>query len=122
MRFVTAGLFNTALGLSIIFLLMASGFGDVWSNVIGFAIGIAVSFLLNSRWTFGARGRSRFAFLRFTVVVAIAWLCNLGTLLAVRDLTVFGAHAGQIAGVAVYAAIGFVGMRHFAFPGKPIHG
>ena len=120
-RFIAAGLFNTAVGLSVIFLCMAIGIGDVMANVIGFSIGITVSFIVNSRWTFASRGRGRFAILRFAAVTAVAWCANLLALLAVRDLTAFGAYAGQIAGTAVYAAIGFVGMRHFAFAGAPRH-
>lgn len=121
-RFIAAGLFNTAIGLSIIFACMAAGTGDVVANIIGYAIGITVSFFVNSRWTFAARGRTRFAFMRFGVVTAIAWVCNLIALLAVRDMTALGAHAGQIAGVVVYAGVGFLGMRHFAFAGAPRHG
>lgn len=56
-RFVVVGLLNTAVGLGVIYgCKFFLEFGNVLANVVGYACGITVSFLLNSSWTFEYRG------------------------------------------------------------------
>jgi putative flippase GtrA len=42
-------------------------------------VALAVSFMLNKRWTFGLRGNRLASLLRFLAVFAIAYGANLGT-------------------------------------------
>lgn len=56
-RFLSVGVANTVVGLLVIY---AAKFflrlGDVPANALGYAVGLLLSFALNSRWTFGYRG------------------------------------------------------------------
>lgn len=114
-KYGAVGLINTAVGVSVIFALMAFGVGDFAANAGGFAVGLVVSYALNSRWTFRHRGAAGPAALRFAAVIAVAYAVNLAVLVAARAVLGPGSHLAQLIGVAAYAVIGFVGSRAFAF-------
>src|SRR5687768_4456318 len=81
-RFVIVGIANTVVGLSsIYFAKWAMGFGDTTANLFGYLIGLTVSFVLNKTWTFAYSGAWWPAFARFLAVFAVAYLCNLATVL-----------------------------------------
>lgn len=83
-RFCLVGLVNTAVGLSLIYAgKFIFGLGDILANAIGYAIGLMVSFTLNSRWTFRYDGPVWPALLRFLVTFAISYAANIATVLAV---------------------------------------
>lgn len=115
-RYGAVGVMNTALGLAVIYTCMALGVGDVAANLVGYAVGFVVSYMLNSRWTFAFHGAHGPAAGRFLIVLGIAYLANLLTLLTARDAWGVGSHGAQLLGVLVYAAVGFIGSRAFAFP------
>lgn len=114
-RYGTVGVVNTIVGLSLIYGFMALGFGDVASNLIGYAVGLLVSFKLNAGWTFARSNAGIGAAGRFAVVIAVAYLANLAALLAARDGLGLNSHLAQLVGVVVYAVIGFIGSRNYAF-------
>jgi putative flippase GtrA len=114
-RYGAVGVLNTALGLATIYACMALGVGDVLANAVGYATGLAISYMLNARWTFAFRGSHGSAAARFLVVLGIAYLANLCILLMARDAWGVGSHLAQLLGVLVYAAVGFIGSRAFAF-------
>lgn len=114
-KYGAVGVINTIVGLSVIYGLMAVGLGDVAANLIGYAIGLLVSFRLNSGWTFARSKAGTGAAGRFALVIAVAYLANLASMLAARDLLGLNSHLAQLVGVIVYAVIGFVGSRSFAF-------
>jgi putative flippase GtrA len=118
LRYVVVGLVNTAVGLSIIFALMLAGVADVAANAIGYAVGLCVSFVLNGRWTFGASSLDAGRLLRFLLVVGLSYLANLAALVVARDALGWGSHHGQLAGAAVYTAVGFIGSHWFAFAAR----
>jgi putative flippase GtrA len=115
-RFGAVGVVNTIVGYSAIVAGLFLGFGDVPANLAGFSIGFAVSFVLNSRWTFaggGAPGSARL--LRYLAAFAVAYLCNLAVMLAAR--TVLGAEnpLAHLAGMIAYVAIFYLASRFFVF-------
>lgn len=114
-RYGLVGAANTAVGLAIIFLCMALGLGDIASNAVGYAVGLGLSYLLNSQWTLGHRGSHAAAVSRFLIVVAIAYVANLSAMLVARDWIGLNSHFAQLVGVAVYVGIGFAGSRLYAF-------
>lgn len=114
-RYIIVGLINTAGGLAIIYLCMALGLGDVTANLIGYAVGFAISFFLNGKWTFRRASLSHVEFAWFVSVVVIAYLVNLGTMLYTRDGLNLGSVVAQMAGVVAYAAVGYFGMKFVAF-------
>lgn len=114
-RYGVVGALNTAVGLAVIFLFMALDFGDVAANAIGYLVGLSLSYVLNSQWTFGYRGAHAAAAPRFLLVIAAAYAANLAALLLARDWGGVDSHLAQLFGVATYVAIGFVGSRLYAF-------
>lgn len=117
-RYAVVGIINTAVGFSLILVLMASGLGDISANFFGYFLGIAVGFVLNGRWTFSHAKLTRVELIKYLTVVITAYLANLLALLIVRDAFAFGSVAGQFAGVLAYAAVGFIGMRQLAFKSR----
>ena len=115
-RFAAVGVANTLFGLACIygckyFLRM----DDVAANAAGYAAAVALAFMLNRNWTFRHQGPAAPAFLRYLAVLATAYAANLLAVLIARDALGWNGYVAQIAGVAPYAAIGYLGSRWFAF-------
>lgn len=110
--YLLVGLFCTACTIFVIFLLMACQVGDVTSNAIGYAVGLVVSFVLNSTFTFRARMHIG-SLTRFLLVALVAYLCNLATFFLANGLT-GNSHLAQIAGMPVYTVVGFVLNKYWA--------
>ena len=119
-RFVVVGLVNTAVGLAIIygckfFLAM----NDVVANILGYAVGLMVSFVLNASWTFEYRGPMLAAALRFLVVFVIAYLVNLVTVLALIHLAEVNSYLAQAIGMPIYTVCFYLLSRLYAFRSQP---
>ena len=113
--FCLVGLVNTAVGLSVIFFLKgALGVSDVPANLVGYGVGISVSFLLNKRFTFGHEGVFVATALKFAAVTLIAYGANLATVLCSMEAGI-NSYIAQALGNVPYAAIGFIGSRYFVF-------
>jgi putative flippase GtrA len=114
-RFAVVGVLNTSFGLAIIFLGKWLGLGDYSANLLGYAIGLILSFQLNSRWSFRDHGRRRFGGLRFFVVFGIAWVGNVIALtIMLRGLSI-NAWIAQCVSVVVYTVLFYIGARFFVF-------
>lgn len=115
-RFLTVGVVNTLVGLTCIYAAMALlGLGLVASNAIGYAVGVAISFMLNRSWTFGQSGAWGGPLARWLGVVAVSYACNIAAAsFAHRSLGV-DAYVAQLVGVVVYTAVSFLGAKLFAF-------
>lgn len=115
-KFVVVGALNTAVGLAFIFAAKALlGWGDLAANAFGYAVGLITSFLLNRTWTFRDRGRIRPTLLRFLGAFALAYLANLASVFALRDLAGVDSYVAQAAGVIPYTVLFFVASRLFVF-------
>lgn len=115
LRFAATGLLNTGFGLAVILALhLGLGLGVLAANALGYGAGIALSFLLNRRWTFGHAGPAWPSLWRFAAVLAVAFVASMGVLAGLGALGL-PYLAAQVAGVLVYSLIGFFGMRHVAF-------
>lgn len=115
-RFLTVGVFNTVFGYCIIFACMygASASPEV-SNVIGYAVGLTTSYLLNRHYTFRSTQRHRGEIIRFLVVFAAAYAANfVALLLLIRQL---GIHEGlsQILAGAVYVLASYAMNKLYVF-------
>ena len=119
-KFIAVGLVNTGVGLACMWGAMAVlGLGIVPANALGYAVGIGVSFLLNRAWTFAHQGPWLASFLRWLVIVAIAYSLNLLAVLTVNRQFRIDPYLSQLAGVVVYTAVSFLGARFFAFAARP---
>jgi putative flippase GtrA len=115
-KFVAVGVANTAIGLACIFAAKALlGWGDLAANVGGYGVGLTTSFALNRAWTFRDRGRISPALLRFLGAFLLAYLANLTTVFALRDLVGVDSYVAQAAGVVPYTALFFLASRAFVF-------
>lgn len=113
-RFAVVGVLNTTAGLGAIYGARALGLDEVPANAAGYALGLALSFTLNRRWTFRQRGPLPALALRFAVVTLFAWLLNLAVLLVLLRWDVAGALA-QAGAVATYTVASYLGLRCWAF-------
>jgi putative flippase GtrA len=121
LRFATVGVLNTLLGYAVIFLCMyVLGQGAVTSNVIGYAVGLLVSFVLNRTFTFRSTSAALPEAFRFLVIFVLAYLANLGVLIFLtRQLHVHEGLSQVLAG-AVYFVLSFALSKCYVF--KISHG
>lgn len=115
LRFGLVGMVNTAVGLSVIYALMLGlGVSPALSNMAGYAVGLCVSFVLNSRWTFRDR-MSLSGALRFLGAFAISYAANLACLLALIGPAGIAPEIAQLAAMVVYTLVFFLLSRLFVF-------
>ncbi|CKS34551.1 GtrA family protein [Variovorax sp. AB1(2024)] len=115
-RFLVVGVANTLVGLSVIF--AAKYFfdaRDVVANAIGYAVGICVSFTLNSRWTFAYKGDWVPAVVKFFVATGIAYVANLATVVTAIDLLNLNTYLAQAMGMPVYTVTAYLASRYIVF-------
>jgi putative flippase GtrA len=120
LRFILVCLGNTLVGLLCIY----AGkwlwqLGDIRANLLGYACGLSMSFLLNKRWSFRYHGRTGPALTRFLVVIGIAYLLNLAVVVGARDVWRLDSHLAHALGILPYTVCGYLGSRYFAFPQVP---
>ena len=113
-RFAVVGAANTLVGLLAVYACKAAGLGDVPANALGYAIGLANSFVWNRRWTFAHAGEPLAAIGRFLAVFLGAWLVNLAVVVALLRSGV-DAHLAHAVGIAPYTVLFYVGCRRWAF-------
>jgi putative flippase GtrA len=116
LRFVAVGFANTAIGLTAIYALMfffAAGPG--LANAAGYAIGLAVSFLLNRVWTFRNNRPISHVLPRFLLVAVVSYLLNLGVVLTATSHFGANPYIAQLFGVGLYTICMFFGCRLFVF-------
>jgi putative flippase GtrA len=115
LTFCCVGMANTLLGLAVIYALkLFIGASDLSANVAGYALGMAVSFLVNKVVTFGHARDYLGAVLRFVLVQIVAYALNLVTvLLLIRGGA--NSYAAQALGIIPYSVSGFLGAKFFVF-------
>lgn len=115
-KYIVVGVANTLLGYAIIFACMyLLGLSAEISNVIGYALGLVISYVMHRNFTFNSTQRRTTEVVRFVVVFAVAYLLNLGTLmLLIHHLQVHEAVAQVVAGV-VYVGASFVMQKFYVF-------
>lgn len=115
MRFGFVGLLNTAIALSLIWLLMVAGASPYVANLAGYALGLVISFTLNRIWTFRQRGPVKWTqVIQFLLACGASYLLNLATVaLALQAGT--PSYPAQIAGVPVYTACFFLMSKYVVF-------
>lgn len=115
-KFLAVGVLNTLVGLGTIYLCKwLGGIGDVTANIIGYAVGLANSFAWNRRWTFRHTGAVLPAIAKFLAVFLIAYLLNLGTVMAAIHGFGVNSYLAHAIGIAPYTAFFYLGSRLFVF-------
>ena len=115
-RFLLVGVANTCTGLVVIYTAKWLGhWSDVPANAMGYGVGLAVSFTLNSRWTFAFQGAQGSALARFLLVTAIAYAMNLATVLLALHVLALNSYLAQALGVPVFTLASFLLSKCFVF-------
>jgi putative flippase GtrA len=115
-RFLGVGVVNALLGLLVIY--AAKGFfgaGDISANLLGYGVGMTVSFVLNSRWTFDFSGAWKPAFVKFVVVSLFAYAANLLTVLAAIHSAAINSYVAQALGIPIYTLTVFLASKYLVF-------
>lgn len=114
--FFLVGIFNTLFGYAVIFLGMYGlGLSAITSNVLGYTLGLFISYSLNRVFTFKDSSKSAGEALRFLVVFAAAYCLNLACLIVLIDE--FKIHEGvsQVLAGVVYVFSAFVLNKYYVF-------
>lgn len=116
MRFLMVGAFNTLIGISIIFIAKwMFNFDDLLANILGYAIGLFVSFTFNKRWTFNYNGNFIINFYKFTVSFLVAYATNIITVLALKNFLLVNSYYAQLLGVIPYTCLFYLLCKFFVF-------
>ncbi|MEJ5299411.1 MAG: GtrA family protein [Thermodesulforhabdaceae bacterium] len=119
-KYLIVGFLITLIGYSIIFLLMYIGVSPETSNIIGYAVGITVSYILNKVYTFKSKAHPKKEFPKFLFSLLISYGLNLLTLiLCVRTLYI-NMYISQVISGTVYTLSGFFLAEYFAFRRKDV--
>lgn len=120
LRFAAVGVANTCVGMATILVFKyLLGWSDVYANMVGYAVGLCVSFSINGRWTFAFEGDRYRAFARFLIVVGVAYAANLAAVLALRNVEGWHWDWAHLGGMVVYTIVNFFGSRGFVFADRP---
>ncbi len=121
-RFVLVGITNTLLGMAIMFGLYNLAGVSYWlSTAANYVIVSVLSFVLNKTFTFGHKGRTAAAGLRFAVNIGVCYLVAYG---AAKPLVAFlfqeqdktlQENAAMLAGMCLFTGLNYVGQRAFVF-------
>jgi putative flippase GtrA len=119
LKFGIVGLFNTLLGYAVIFSCMyLLKLSPILSNVLGYMVGLVVSYVLNRQFTFENKSKSKLQILRFLIVFAVSYAINL--ILLVVSMQTFGLQAGisQVIGGVGYVLTSFLLNKYYVFVAK----
>lgn len=113
---------NTAAGLAIILVLSEiAGLHYILANMIGYACGLGIGFILHRRITFRNQAQDhhkRRELTRFILIFMLAYLSQLGVLyILVAWMGLYTAIA-QILAIGVYTVLNYLGNRYFTFHTK----
>jgi putative flippase GtrA len=114
-RFLLTGAANTLLGLCIIYALKLAGMHDIPANLLGYAIGISISYAMHSAWSFSYRGSVRAALPRYVLVTLVAYAANLATVSVVLYWWGLNGYVAQAFGIPPYVVVGYLGSRLYVF-------
>jgi len=122
-KFAFVGIANTFTGLAVIYLLKGIfSVGDAAANLLGYGVGLVISFLLNRSWTFRFLGATWTTLARFALIAFIGYALNLVTVLLAIDVFHFDGYLAQALGVPPYASFTYLGCRYFVFVPREVNG
>ena len=89
--------------------------GAIVANLLGYAVGLTVSFLLNRMWTFNSSARVARVLPRYILTAGICYLLNLGVVAFSTMHFSANPYLAQLFGVGIYTVCMFSGCRWFVF-------
>ena len=114
-KFMGVGILNTLLSIVVIFSLKYfANSSDLLANVIGYAVGLSCSFILNKRWTFNHSDHMLSTIPKFLLVFAVSYLFNIVTVLSLIKFGI-NPYFAHLAGIPIYSVLFYIGSRHYVF-------
>ena len=117
-KYLLVGVLNTIVGFGLIFLLMYFGYSPELANIIGYAVGICFSFVMNKIFTFKSKQTSKTAnlkeFAKFVSSMLIAWSLNFITLKICLKMGV-NAYLAQLISGGIYTITGYLLSKIWVF-------
>lgn len=119
--FLIVGGINTLVSAVLMFLLEKTGY---WvSTVVAYAVGAAISFFLNKKFTFKSEGKTTKSAVKFIINVAVCYIIAysvaqpLATLIlsATNLSTLWIERVAKLFGMGLYTLINYFGQKFFAF-------
>jgi Predicted membrane protein len=115
LKYLLVGTINTIVGYGIIFFLMFVGVSPEISNIVGYTVGISVSYVLNKIYTFQSKANPKKEFPKFVLSLLASYTLNFLTLVLCIHIFKINPYISQIISGAVYTISGFVFLKYFAF-------
>jgi len=115
LKYLLVGIINTIVGYGIIFFLMFLGVSPEISNIVGYAVGISVSYVLNKIYTFQSKAHPKKEFPKFVLSLLASYTLNFLTLVLCIHIFKINPYISQIISGTVYTISGFVFLKYFAF-------
>lgn len=118
-RYVLVGVFNTGIGYFVIFSLMyGMGLSPLYSNVVGYGVGLFFSYFLNRIYTFKSKQKKTSEFLLFVLFFLLAYGVNLIVLYILIYYAGVHEAVSQLLAGAVYIACSFLLQKFFVYSVK----
>lgn len=115
-KFLFVGIANTILGVLIIYAMKwFLAMGDAIANLLGYACGLSLSFLLNSRWTFRYSGPQLPVLIKFLVAISLSYGLNLITVLGAIHLLQIDGYLAHLLGIPPYTIFSYLCSRFLVF-------
>ncbi|MFK3790820.1 GtrA family protein [Pseudomonas piscis] len=116
MKFLLVGVLNTLTGLAAIYAVMYfTSLGPLTANAVGYAVGLAISFTLNSIWTFESTNPGRHSLPKYILCAAIAYLLNAASVLLALNVLKSNPYIAQLCGIVIYSTFMFIACKLFIF-------
>jgi len=115
-KFSIVGVLNTALTLSVIFILVKElHVHYITANIAGYAIGVMNSFLWNKIWVFKSGDYFIWELGSFWLNVGICYLLQLGLVVVLKEELGISLDFAIVFGMVLYSGCNFLGSRLFVF-------
>ncbi len=121
-KFLSVGVINTLVGSGVMFLLYNVAHTGYWiASAANYAVGSAVSYVLNKKFTFGSRQSTGKTLLRFAVSIGACYLIAYGAAKPLAMKMLAGApvniqeNVGMLIGMGLYVLLNYIAQRFFAF-------
>lgn len=115
-RFAVVGALNSVVGYAVIVTALVLGASDYLANMLGYAVGLGLGFLLHRNWAFtGPHRPRRSTGLRYIITFAIAYSVNIAVVALARRFGMIDMPITHIAAMASYSLSFFLLARHYVF-------
>jgi len=113
-RFLSVGLFNTLIGISVIYMLLFYGVNNYISNISGYIFGIILSYFLHKYYTFKSQnGITKKEILKFLFVFLISYCINI--IILYLSLHFFSQYLSQLLAIIGYSIVNYLLNKLYTF-------